>query len=90
MYSHCIVFRVIFTEIMPLRMRTAIYHIIQFLGVCAGIYNYRRLVKPTGLLFWLLVYTFISELVALYIRLNYGNNVYIYHLYNPIQYTLVT
>ncbi|MFN8345890.1 MAG: hypothetical protein U0X91_12835 [Spirosomataceae bacterium] len=71
-------------------MRTAFYHIIQFLGVCAGIYHYKRLIKPTGLLFWLLVYTFISELVALYIRLHYGNNVYIYHLYNPIQYTLIT
>lgn len=73
-----------------MKTMTVIYHIIQFLGVCAGLYHYRRLIKPTRILFWLLVYTFISELAALYIKHNIGNNVYIYHLYNPIQYTLVT
>jgi hypothetical protein len=73
-----------------MKWTTILYHVIQFLAVCAGIYNYKRLVKPTKVLFWLMVYTFISELVALYIQFNIGNNVYIYHLYNPIQYSLVT
>ncbi|WP_428656675.1 hypothetical protein [Runella sp.] len=67
-----------------------IYHVIQFLAVCAGTYTYKRLAKPTKILFWLLVYTFISELVALYIKTYYGNNVYVYHIYNPVQYTLIT
>lgn len=73
-----------------MKTMTVIYHTIHFLGVCAGIYHYGRLIKPTRILFWLLVYTFISELAALYIKHAIGNNVYIYHLYNPIQYSLIT
>lgn len=73
-----------------MKLTVIIYHVIQFLAVCAGIYTYKRLAKPTKILFWLLAYTFISELIALYIKTYYGKNVYIYHLYNPVQYTLIT
>lgn len=73
-----------------MKWTTILYHIIQFLAVCAGIYTYKRLGKTAKVLFWLLAYTFISELVALYFRLNFGNNVFVYHLYNPVQYTLLT
>lgn len=75
-----------------MKWTTILYHIIQLLAVCAGIYTYKRLVKTAKVLFWLLAYTFISELVALYIRLNFGDgtNVFVYHIYNPVQYTLLT
>lgn len=36
-----------------MKWTTILYHFIQLLAVCAGIYNYKRLVKPTKVLFWL-------------------------------------
>lgn len=73
-----------------MKWTTIVYHVIQLVAVCAGVYTYKRLAKPTKMLFWLLVYTFVSELVALYIRKTVGNNVFIYHIFNPIQYSLLT
>ncbi len=73
-----------------MKWTTIVYHVIQLVAVCAGVYTYKRLAKPTKILFWLLAYTFVSELVALYIRKTVGNNVFIYHIFNPIQYTLLT
>jgi hypothetical protein len=66
-----------------------LYYIIQILGIGTGIFYFRKLSRSSKYLLLLLLLTFVSELFANYFAHKLHNNLFVYHIFNPIQFILI-
>lgn len=55
-----------------------------------GFFNYKRLDLPSKLIPYLLGLTFIAEASAFYIAIKIGNNMFIYQIFNPIEFLIIS
>jgi hypothetical protein len=55
------------------------------LGIFIGITSYTKINKVAKFLFFLLVVTFVAELLAEYSAIKFKNNLFIYHFFNPVE-----
>lgn len=60
-----------------------------FVAVGASIYRWKNLNRPDKIIGLLLLITFISECISLYLTVSIRNNLYAYHIFNPLQLCLI-
>lgn len=65
------------------------YYFIQLFGVGIGFSYFQKLSRSSKWLLLLLLLTFASELLADYFAHKLHNNLFVYHIFNPIQFTLI-
>ena len=69
--------------------KTIIYQVVLLLAAIAGLVHYKRMDKASRLLVWFICSTFLSEAIAVWFALKYGNSLIVYHIYNPLQLFLI-
>lgn len=67
-----------------------VYYSIIVLGCLLGLFRWAKLQQGTRWGVSLLFVTLISELTAMFISKTYGNNLWVYHIFIPIQFIIVT
>jgi uncharacterized membrane protein YsdA (DUF1294 family) len=60
------------------------------LALVMSLYNWKYLKKPDKWISLLLFATFVSESLAYYFRVRFYNNMYVYHIFNPLQLIIIS
>lgn len=67
----------------------AFYYILLISSIFIGSYRYSLQSKNIKILLLLLVITLLSEIIAHFFAKRFHNNLFVYHIFNPIQFILV-
>ncbi|RYE24969.1 MAG: hypothetical protein EOP51_05660 [Sphingobacteriales bacterium] len=70
--------------------KTIIYQSILLTGSVTGLIHFKKMDKASKVLVFFIVSTFVAELAATFFALKYHNNIFIFHIYNPIQILLLS
>lgn len=72
---------------MPLK--DVIYFLVVSIAALLGIYQVKKLADSSKVLLFLIIYTLLSEAGSELSKILFNNNMAIFHIYNPVQYTLM-
>lgn len=72
-----------------MRAETIVLLIFIAIPMLIGVYYYKKIKIPYRILVFLLIVTFIVELIAEFAALIFRNNLVVYHFFSPIEYTLL-
>ena len=67
-----------------------IYFTIILCSLLIGISRYRQINESSRFMLLLLFSTLISEVLSTFIGYNYGTNIFVYHIFMPIEFSLIT